>query len=473
MNENDVIQENESKQLGLKLFSFLSKINTQVIAVILIALLTLQVLYGLFEPVYSQTELVALFYGKSLIIRLLGYLGIGNWLIDFYCRVYIHRKKLMKWTFLKRPWTGLLALLLIWAFFAIAIARDRRLAFFGGAYRYEGFLSYLAYAGIFLNASIIKNEKYRKIIFIFITAVSTALASLTLIKELLGANFLMFRGRLVLAYSATFVNSNHYGYYLCVSMAVIAGLFMMSEKIRSKIICGVCFGINTVVLLYNAALGAYLAIIIGLILMFVFYWIRKGIKKAWPVLILIVCLTGLSFVVNHHRIISDLGLFANQMGDAAEAIGSDDPESQETLDKIGSSRGILWRKTIDVILANPVMGIGTDNIQLYIGNDIPHNEYLQIGANLGFPGLAMYLSALATLAIGLIKNLKKISDGIVLSFIALIVYCASAFVGISIPVAAFQLFLFLGLLNGWFRCRDDETMNKEIMEEMIANENKE
>ena len=112
------------------------------------------------------------------------------------------------------------------------------------------------------------------------------------------------------------------------------------------------------------------------------------------------------------------------------------------------------------------MGIGTDNVQLYIGNEIPHNEYLQIAANLGFPGLALYLSALVSLAIGLIKNLKKLSDCTILAFIALITYCISAFVGISIPVAAFQLFLFLGLLNGWYRSRDDETMNKEAMEEI-------
>lgn len=466
MNENNNVLDNTPKEFGWKVFTLLSKVNTQLIAVVIIALLTLQVLHGMFEPVSSQMELATMFYGKTLIIRLLGYLGIVNWLIDFYCRVFIHRTKLLKWTFIKRPWTGLFAILLVWAFFAIAIARDRRLAIFGGPYRYEGFLSYLAYGGIFLNASIIKNEKYRKIIYIFIAVVSTTLASLTFIKELFGLKFILNKGYLVGDYSGTFINSNHYGYYLCVSMAVIACLFMMSDKIRSKIIYGLCFGINTVVLLYNAALGAYLATIIGLILIFVFYWIRKGFKKAWPALILIVGLVGLSFVINHHRIIDDLGVFAGQMGDAAEAIGSDDPESQETLDKIGSSRGVLWRKTIDVILANPIMGIGTDNIQLYIGNEIPHNEYLQIGANLGFPGLAMYLSALATLAIGLIKNLKKISDGIVLSFIALIVYCASAFVGISIPVAAFQLFLFLGLLNGWFRSRDDETMNKEAIEEI-------
>ena len=130
----------------------------------------------------------------------------------------------------------------------------------------------------------------------------------------------MNRGYLVVAYSGTFINSNHYGYYLCVSMSVIACLFMMSDKVRNRIIYGLCFGINTVVLLYNAALGAYLAIIIGLILIFFFYWIRKGIKRAWPALILIVGLVGLSFVINHHRIIDDLGVFAGQMGDAAEAI---------------------------------------------------------------------------------------------------------------------------------------------------------
>ena len=191
MNENNNVLDNTPKEFGWKVFTLLSKVNTQLIAVVIIVLLTLQVLYGMFEPVSSQIELATMFYGKTLIIRLLGYLGIVNWLIDFYCRVFIHRTKLLKWTFIKRPWTGLLAILLIWAFFAIAIARDRRLAIFGGPYRYEGFLSYLAYGGIFLNASIIKNEKYRKIIFIFIAVVSTTLASLTFIKELFGLKFIL------------------------------------------------------------------------------------------------------------------------------------------------------------------------------------------------------------------------------------------------------------------------------------------
>ena len=464
-NENNLESKVENG-LGFKLFSALSKVNTELIAVVIIALLSLQVLYGLFEPVVSQMELASLYYGKTIIIRLLGYLGIANCLIDFYCRAYIHRTRLLKWTFLRRPWTGLLTILLVWAFFAIAIARDRKLAFFGGPYRYEGFLSYLAYAGIFLNASLIKNEKYRKILLVFIAVTSTTLASLTLIKELFGVKFLMNRSGFVGAYSATFINSNHYGYYLCVSIMVIAGLFILSESLRGKITYGICFGINTVVLLYNASLGPYLAVSLGLIILFVFWMIRNGFKKTWPLLILIVSFIGLSFALNHHRIIDDLGAFVGQMGDAADAIGSDDPDSQATLDQIGSSRGVLWRKTIEVILANPVMGIGTDNVQLYIGNEIPHNEYLQIAANLGFPGLALYLSALVSLAIGLIKNLKKLSDCTILAFIALITYCISAFVGISIPVAAFQLFLFLGLLNGWYRSRDDETMNKEAMEEI-------
>ena len=81
-NENNLESKVENG-LGFKLFSALSKVNTELIAVVIIALLSLQVLYGLFEPVVSQMELASLYYGKTIIIRLLGYLGIANCLIDF------------------------------------------------------------------------------------------------------------------------------------------------------------------------------------------------------------------------------------------------------------------------------------------------------------------------------------------------------------------------------------------------------
>lgn len=452
--------------IGLRIFRALSKVNTQLFALIVLMLLAFQIIIGIFIPVSSQMELAALYFGKTVVIRLLGYLGIAIGAIEFYCRAYVYRKTVLKWTFLKRPWTGLLAMLLVWSLFAVGIARDRELAFFGGPYRYEGFLSYLAYAGIFVCAMLIKSEKYRKILYVAIAASATTLAGLTLIKELTGAPFLMKRSGLVGPYSGTFINLNHYGYYLCVSLIVIAGLFMMSKKWQGKLAAGLCFELNVIVLLYNTSLGPYIAIALGLVLLFVFNWIRKGIKKTLPLLILIACFAGSSFIINGHRVLNDLQLFTQQTGNVISVIGSGGAtteEQQQTIDSYGSARGVIWKNTIKTMLDHPAMGVGTDNVQLFINNEIPHNEYLQVGANLGFPGLFLYLAALISCFAYTVKNLKKLSDGALLAGMATLVYCASAFVGISIPVTTFQLFFFLGLLCAWFRARDDERMNEEAL----------
>lgn len=465
----DFIKKDVPAGKGWKLFSFLSQINTQLIAFVILFLLSIQVFYGIFEPTTTKIELVAIYYGKTLMIRVLGFLGILNGLIDFYCKVFIHRKRALKWTFLKRPWMGFLLILLAWSALAIGASMDQHLAVFGAPYRYEGYLSYLAYAGIFINASLIKKEKYKKILFGTIAVSSSVIAVLTLLKEMANASFLMNRGRQVSPYSATFINPNHYGYYLCVSMIIIAGLFITSEKIRSKILYGICFAINLVVMLFNASLGPYIALALGLIALFIFSWIRKGFKKTWHLLILVAVFIGLSFLLNGQKVIKDIQLLTTQTGDVISVIGSggaDTPEGQQAIDTIGSSRGVLWRKTIDVILANPIIGVGTDSIHLHIDNHIPHNEYLQITANLGFPGIILYLAALISCFAFTIKNIKKISDGTLIAGVGMLVYCISAFVGISIPIATYQLFFCFGLLNSWFKDRDDSRMNEEKMAEL-------
>ena len=463
--KKDTLNTSAPKGLGWRLFSVSSKLNTQLFALIILLLLAWQALYGLFENEPSTYDFYTFSYGKALLIKLFGFLGLLNWGTDLFNRAFVHRGRVFKWTFIKRPWTGFLAILLFWAVCAILIATDKRLAIFGGAYRYEGITGYIAYAGIFLNASIIKDEKYRRILFGFIAVTSALLAGLTLLRELAGVTFLMERNGQTVPYSSTFLNSNHYGYYICVSLTVTAGLYMMSEKPWGKIVCGVCFGLNAAVLMFNSTLGAFIASAVGLLLLFVLYWIRKGFKRAWPALILIAAFALMSVVLNEHKMLTDFKLFTEQTEDAIDAIGSDG-EDTTAIDTFGSSRGVLWKKTIDVILEHPVIGVGTDNVQLYIGNEIPHNEFLQVAANLGFPGLAFYLAALVSLFAAYVKNLRKLSDGAMIAGVAVIVYCVSSFVGISLPIAAYQLFLFLGLLNGWFRARDDEKMIAETMEEI-------
>ncbi|MBQ9415676.1 MAG: O-antigen ligase family protein [Clostridia bacterium] len=468
MNETLRIPE-EPKGLKWKLFGICSKIDTQKVALLLLLLLNCQIFYGVFSVATTQSSLVALFYGKATVIRLIGFLGLLNWLVDIYCRVVVHGKAALRREFIRRVWVGILTWLLLWSFAAVFISLDTDLAFFGGAYRYEGFVSFVAYAGIFMCASQIRDEKYRKILLASVGIFSTVLAGLTLLRELAHATFLMNRGSMVGAFSGTFINSNHYGYYLCVSMLVLVGLFTHAQKWQAKVAWGLCFAINAVMMLYNQTLGAYFALLLGFVLYAILFIVRKGIKKAWPILALFALLILLSFVVNQHKMLDDIGYLVRETKEAGSAISSDSASSEEAqsvTDKLGSGRGKLWKKTIQVILEHPLMGVGTDNVQLYINYDIPHNEYLQIGANLGFPGLAAYLLALIVLFVFALKNTKNLSDCTLIAGVAVFVYCASAFTGISIPVATYQLFLYMGLLNGWFRQKDDEAMLREKQEEL-------
>ena len=458
---NKVSKVSNQQGIILKLFLIFSKIDTEKISLIILVLLSIQVLMGTFLNALSHSDLIALYFGKTVIIRFLGYIGIVIGLIDIFCKSFVYRKQTILGTFVKRPWNGLFVILLFWEFLGIVIAKNKNLAFFGTTYRYEGYLSYLAYVGIFACAAQIKSEKYRKILLFVTSITSTLLACLTIMKEIAKCSFIMDRNGQVGAYSATFINSNHYGYYLCVSMIVIAGLFLIVKKTSLKVLLGGCFTINLFVLLYNKSLGPYIALFIGLIVLFVFSWIRDGFKKSWPVLILVGIFIVASVLINGHKMVNDLNLFAKQTGNLINVISSNDSSSEEiqqAVNKIGSSRGALWNKTIQIISEHPIFGVGTDNVQLYINDQIPHNEYLQICANNGIPGVLLYVSGLLTIFIYAIKNLKRISSGVLVSGMAVLVYCLSAFVGISIPIATYQLFFFLGLLEGWFKNKDEEKM---------------
>ena len=67
-------------------------------------------------------------------------------------------------------------------------------------------------------------------------------------------------------------------------------------------------------------------------------------------------------------------------------------------------------------------------------------------------------------------NIKKISEGTLIAGMATMVYLISAFVGISIPVATYQLFLFFGILVGWFKNRDDIIMSEEALKALETKE---
>jgi O-antigen ligase len=72
----------------------------------------------------------------------------------------------------------------------------------------------------------------------------------------------------------------------------------------------------------------------------------------------------------------------------------------------------IWRRGIGYMADNPVLGLGPGNFQIAEGTlsalaarqqfgigvrwNAPHNSYVQIGAELGFPGLVLYLAVIAS-----------------------------------------------------------------------------
>ena len=452
-----------------------SKIHTSEIAFILLLLLVCQPLYGIFTDSSSATNLVATFYGKATIIRFIGIIGLLNGFIDYYCKRFIYRKKYWDKTFLKNSWTGLLAIELIIAFLSALFCARKSVAFLGDAYRYEGFLSYLAYAGIFASASLLSDERKKKNLLIVLVSVSMVVAFFTILKDIAGVSGILRTGGRVMAWSGTYINANHYGYYLAVCMMVSVGLYQDGDKWYKKLIYGVMFIINCFVLAKNQSYGSFLAILFGFLLYAVFYIIRNGFKESWYLLILFVLFLALSFIVNNklaNDIVKTFSEFLHISESIGEGIGSGDME--EALDGVdgGSSRFSLWKATIRVMLKYPIFGCGPENIQYVIGNygvksmSIPHNEVLQIGANMGIPAMLVYVTAMIWFGVVAIKNIKKLSNTALIAGCAVATYLASSLVGVSMTITTCFLFFVLGMLNSWFKEKNQEDLNKELLESL-------
>lgn len=95
-------------------------------------------------------------------------------------------------------------------------------------------------------------------------------------------------------------------------------------------------------------------------------------------------------------------------------------------ERLGSSRGYIWSRTLPLILASPIVGYGADSFPFvfpqndYIGKfnaynttnmivDKPHNLYLQIAFFFGIPALLLYFALFIILISRMVKS-KPLAD---------------------------------------------------------------
>ena len=210
--------------------------------------------------------------------------------------------------------------------------------------------------------------------------------------------------------SAIFQQFNYMGYMLCMTLLGFVGLYLYEEeKPAKKVWYLFCIALTTVTLIYNNTMGSILAATVSLPFIYGFYHTRKHSFKGEDFIPLVIyvfmVLMGLLGVLPDAQLFKEsvAGLF----GDIATLIGMD---TSKDIGQIGTSRGQLWKDTMERIPNHPLLGHGPSGFTFenaITNMDSPHNEYLQVAGFLGLPCLAGYLAGLFSIVR---KAFGKISE---------------------------------------------------------------
>lgn len=429
-------------------------------------------------PILKMIQGVSLFTSiyEYKFMEIVGIIGIYLLAFEIYKKIKTteNKKLLIKELLLIIILVGYL----IWTLISCIFAQDRQKAFYGDAYRKEGFITYLIYAGFFACAFLIKSDKLKRCLlnsFIIVAIINIILINLTN-NSIQMLKIFHFKNIQV----GVFSNSNHYGYYLLLA-TITACLSFIVEK--NKIIKSF-YGLAYLILIYNLILnntfGCYIAFAITMILFFVYciYQKKNRVITVVSVLILIIisCFVqynGKNVVVNNAKtlfndISSILDVAKNRNNYKIEenvqnennnisksenntknnsAINS---EAEKRLENAGSGRAQLWKYGLKIFLDKPILGYGTDNLEseykkYNIEQDRPHNLIIQLATTSGLPGCILYIIAIGLILVRAFKKLNDSNSIYTIVFFAIIAYLISAMFGNSMYYTSPYYFIFLGI----------------------------
>lgn len=359
----------------------------------------------------------------------------------------------------------LLILFMLWSFITCFYADNPYQAFNGTAYRQEGFYMYLAYSGFLISAIISQKENniiYKYLIF---TATIISLANLYTIYY---DKYIFTSGY---TNSAIFYNPNHFGYFLVIPLIFSINYFITEKKWYFKILYLIAYIPILSMLIQTNTTGAYLASIVSILFIIIYYAI---IKHKWISTALI---TAIFIVISLNTNIGnkpDKNIFKEVTStyEQASSIVTQDKDiivsmlkpsvDEETTNKTetqkreewkvlnyGNGRLKLWINSINLIKEKPILGYGIENIsnsQLGGGGGRPHNLILQLCLFVGIPGAILYLTAMAILILRKLIILSKLEPDVFISLSACIGYLISAMFGNSMFYTSPYFFIALGNL---------------------------
>ncbi len=302
--------------------------------------------------------------------------------------------------------------MIFWALFAlIAIASlstvfsaDPYRSFWSNFERMEGLITYLHLFLLFLVlSSVMKKDRDWTVLFFVSLATSVIVSFYGLLEKTGAISSLTGGGRIF----STLGNSIYLAIYLLFHLFFICWALLKSKKLWLKIILGVAFILDTIVLLFSQTRGALVGFGAGfliMLLLFILFNKSKKIKIAAGILIA-VSLFSAFMIYKYH----DVLIAKNIPGISTLAsISFSEPTAV--------SRVMIWKIGLSAVKDRPLLGWGLENFQIpyaehYIpslfGNepwfDRTHNVVLDWFVSAGILGGLAYLALFAIIFWTLVK----------------------------------------------------------------------
>lgn len=319
------------------------------------------------------------------------------------------------------------------------LANNKIDALLGSELRLTGYITLISFVGYYEIGSRLK-ENNIKLITTIIVYIASVISILMIIK--LPITYKMFNQNLneYYFYEGPFNQFNHTAYYL-----LIASIICIYKIIKEK---KIIYYILNIILIYtliiNDTFGVYVAYTITLILITLYYILKKiNIKIIINLLLTFLTISTITYRNNENVVYKNIkGLIKD-----SEIIKTNNAEE---LYKVGTNRGELWINGLKIIKEHPLIGVGLENTKYeYQKNNInrskPHNIILELTLDSGIFSLTVYILFIINIFKNAIKK-KMIEDNAIFIFLIIAYLLSSMFGNITFYVTPY-FYLFLGILS--------------------------
>jgi len=347
--------------------------------VFLLPLLFTTSTYALFEP------------AKLTLIRLITTICLGLYLTKI--------SLLPRFTMKRGPFAFPLFFLLVGGLFSTVASINLRTSLWGDIYRYDGYVSLLAYAFIFyLTLDLFQSDKQADLLILALIS-SSVVVSLYGISQSLGYDFIHWDPNLVdlTRVFSTFGNPVSLSAFLTLTIPVTLGFFLKTQfRYPRSLLLASISALSLICLVLTRSRAAWLAIAVSLVLMLVLNpKVLRERKKHCQLLAVILLIFVLSITV-----------LSGRPGEVFRQIGTRLVSVAKVTEAFGS-RILIWKTALRMIEAKPLVGFGFDTFRLgypkyqtpdWISTlkenatpDKTHNDLLQVSVSQGLMGLLFYL----------------------------------------------------------------------------------